>query len=319
MPGWTVVPGNRALNSNYYLIASEGTIDTSYPLANLNDWHHWNQTRIAAQSVAGTYTVTIKCVNTNLTLSNDWNVGGIGLVNHNADGLTLNVKSKQADTNDATNNYGTATARASFAPLDSQAAMANMLYSLSDIQAQAWYFKFTSGSAFTLRLGNVVIGSAFDLGYPMLGEGVGFQYAGGIKTETGLDINSRIIDPTVVKNITFADPTYLTKTLTYDRTGISATGVTYNTFFRHFAYARHLAHGAANASYPTYTTIGAGAGIPCLYHEGTNNGLSSAGRPAFYGVWSPSIVRNEYRTISKFNVQIVDAIPRGSDFVPTTY
>ena len=315
MPGYTVVPNNLALLWNWYIMASHGTVDTSSPVHNLTDWHHWNQTWIAAQSVAGTYTIILKCVNTNAALTADWSVSGLGLVKANCDGATVSFWSLSSDTNDATNNIGTATSRASFA-LDGSIGNPNMLYSISSVSAPAWYVKITNGgSPFTLKLGNVVLGQAFDLGYPERPESISMQSVGGLQTETGVSLQGRIVDPVVSKSLVFTDPTYMTKAALYDRTGVSASTATYNTLFRHFAYAKGLGHAGG---YPTYTGITAGAGVPCLYHEGTNNGLSAAGRPAFYGNWSVSLDRNKFRNISELRVNITDVSPRGSDVVPTT-
>lgn len=316
MAGWTVIPNNLALLGTWYVCTSRGTVNTSYPVNNLNDWHHWNQTWVTSANVGGTQTVTLKCYNANPSLVADWTVSGIGFVNGTIDGLNVAVYKYDSDSNDATDRSGSGTQKATFG-LDSSIGNPNALYAITAVQAQTWYFVFTNGGvSFTLKMGNIVFGKAFDIGYPQRPESFSMQSTGGLRTETGLPIIPRVVEPMVTKNLTFADPSYMTATTMYDRTGVSASTATYNQLFRHFAYAKGLAHAGG---YPTYTGITAGAGIPCLYHEGSNNGLSGGGRPAFYGVWNVSMDRNAYRTISPMRVSIVDAVPVGTDVVPTSY
>lgn len=321
MAGYTVIPNNLGLLGTWYVCTSRGTVNTSYPVNNLNDWHHWNQTWVTSANVAGTQTVTLKWFSASPSLVADWSITGFGLVNGTIDGANLYVISTSGDANDATDRSdgsggATATSRATITPFDASIGNPNALYAVSDFKAACVYFRFTFGSSTTLKLGNIVFGKAFDIGYPQRHESFTMTPAGGMRTETGMAITPRVIEPQVVKNLTFADPTYVTATAVYDRTGVSASTATYNQLFRHFAYSRGLAHAGG---YPTYTGITAGAGIPVLYHEGTNNGLSSGGRPAFYGVWNLSIDRNAYRSISPLRVSIVDAAPFGADVMPTSY
>lgn len=326
MAGYTVIPNNLGLLGTWYVAVNStpttlGTVNTSYPVNNLNDWHHWNQTKITSVNIGGTHTITLKWFSANPSLVADWSITGLGFVNGTIDGRNLSVISTSGDSNDATDRSAggggvTATSRASLG-FDASIGNPNALYAVSDFQAGCIYFTFTNGGvSFTLNLGNIVFGRAFDLGYPQRPESFSMTPVGGMRTETGLAITPRVVEPQVVKNLTFADPSYVTATAVYDRTGASASTATYNNLFRHFAYSKGLAHAGG---YPTYTGITAGAGIPCLYHEGTNNGLSGGGRPAFYGVWNLSIDRNAYRSISPLRVSIVDAAPFGADVVPTSY
>lgn len=320
MAGYTVIPNNLGLLGTWYVCTSRGTVNTSYPVNNLNDWHHWNQTKVASANVTGTHTVTLKWVQAGASSVADWAITGFGFVNGTIDGRNLAVISTTGDANDATDRSdgsggATATAQASLG-FDSDIGNPNALYAVSDFKAAYLYFRFTNGGvSFTLNLGNIVFGKAFDLGYPQRPESFSMTPVGGMRTETGLAITPRVVEPQVTKNLTFADPSYVTATTVYNRTGVSASTATYNNLFRHFAYSKALMHAGG---YPTYTGITAGAGIPVLYHEGTNNGLSGGGRPAFYGVWNLSIDRNAYRSISPLRVSIVDAAPFGADVVPTS-
>lgn len=275
MAGFTLCAVDRALTGTWTL--KTGSAVSGYPLVNLNDWRAGNQARftpatnvvqlmldIGAPSSAGNVEYHINC---------------IGLVNHNLDGATITVKSHTSD------DYANGTSRLAATALDADMGHPNLLVTFAAAGARYWYININATSLVNpVRIGRVIFGYSFDLGYPMAPWGNSIQPIGpAAQTATGTMIGGTVAKPNVVKRFGFNDPGQVTKNTVWNNAVTAATVYpTYNTLRRLFSTDRQNPISAGSAT--VYTGITAGSGLPMVYHEGDAIGISSAGRPAYYGV-----------------------------------
>ena len=300
--GFTACLVDRALTGTWTL--KTGSAVTGYPLANLNDWRAGNQYRVTGAANVAQVMLDLGAAPSSAS-NTDWHINCFGLVNHNLDGMTVTVKSHTSD------DYANATTRFAATALDANMGNPNMLVTFAAAGARYWYVNISHASALVspVRIGRIVLGYAFDLGYPMEGWGLATQPSGGVaRTATGVMLGGRFTDPLVSKNLRFSDPTNVSKNLIWNPAVTAAT--TYPTYTN---VRRLLESGRQNpidsGSATTYSGVTAGSGVPMLYHEGDAIGLSSAGRPAKYGVISlDTVAMQESPTNHPISLTITDCV-----------
>ena len=137
-----------------------------------------------------------------------------------------------------------------------------------------------------------------------------------MRSALGYPMQAELRDPVMARTFKFTDPDQVASTLIYNRTKGAGAYYAYGVFLRHMRqrFDRSIAAGGV-----VNTGVSAGAGIPIFYHLGDLNGLSSGGRPAFYGrVTVDADVKNEL-TYSDINITVEDEDPLGIDIAPSTY
>jgi hypothetical protein len=281
VPGATFGVVNRALVGTWSVV--NGSLVSGYSLQALNDWQAGNQVRFTPSSNR----VTLKCVlpaAPSAAANTQWIIKHIGGVNHNFDGIdTIDVYSHTAD------NFGAATARASF-QFAASVNNPNFLFNLDDFgggtnstAAQYWWWDFNAASLVNpLRIGVLFMGIGIDLGYPENGYTTEISPTSGVVMGlTGIPVAARLSAPIVRRSYRFSDPDKTTNSAIRDYSvATSTTYPTYNTLGRLLEDAREVPINATSV----YSGVAAGSGAPILYHEGTGPGLSTFGRPAYYGL-----------------------------------
>lgn len=308
MAGWTFCPINRTLaQSSAELTIVTGTAVTGYPIVNLTDPVHWNQTRITPDT--GVVRIGALFSSALSTSDIDYRVNCFGLVNHNLDGCTIEIR------HHSSNSYGAATA-ISGTPFTLTGTSGNpdLLFKFTDTTNLYWWINI-SGAPTPVSIGQLVLGYAFDIGHPLQGEQhdpvpLHEPYI----TAGGYEVPTRLMEPAVTKVVTFRAPDNLGSSAIYDRTRDSGSSYySYQTMQRAFETLR-----TTDVGQSFYSGVSAAGGaVPILYHMGSTNGISTVGRPAHYGYCRPRFIRHELRgTISTVVMTIRDANPRATDIQP---
>ena len=286
---------NRALIGSWSI--STGTAVTGYPINNLNDASAGNQ----AQVTPSTATVILICdlgAAPSSSTNTDWAINSFGLANANLDGATVEV---QYNTTSSVPTTGTNQVWTK--ALDANMGNPNLLVTFSAVSYRYWFIRITTAPT-TTKIGVVHLGFALDFGDPAEGWQDTFSPTTGGQTGTGTTIITRFVDPAIVKQFQFDDPSVNVKTQVDSKAVANATTFpTYATLRRMLSKAKQTPINATT----TVAGLSAGAGIPMLYHEGTARGISSAGRPAFYGLASFGLTHDGVRpTASSISVSVLD-------------
>ena len=307
--GFLFMPTNRTITSTCSI--DVGTAVSGYPIDNLNDYAAWNQAEITPS--AGNVRILVD-IGTGPVTGTDpaYLVGALGLVNHNLDGVTLELRSHSAAS------WAAATVRLAPFTLNSYALNANMLYALSQqVAARYWYLNLT-GAPTPVRIGVLGLGPTWDLGQPENGWEMSpearTQF---LRGDSGYELGAPTQEPTVREVYRFTDPDQLTKALMYDRTLGGSGYLAYAAFLRHMRQRRDRSNSGAGTA--LWTGLSAGSGAPMFYHQGTENGLSNAGRPAFYARMKVRAQQAEYRQVSPLTIEVEHAFPYGADVAPGTF
>lgn len=306
MPGMLFMPTNRALVASVSVIT--GTAVSGYPVENLNDWAAHNQLR--ATPNLGTVVLAFDLGSSPATTTDpSYLVGGLGIKNHNLDGCALTLSSNSVAI------YPGTTRISSFTLQSVQNA--DLLYKLSTAAADRYWYLAITGSPSPTKIGVVGLGPVWDFGYP---EGGFDEEAAAVsdvlRSGLGYPMQAELRDPVRTRSFTFTDPDQTTEALIYGRGKGAGAYYGYNAFLRHMAqrFDRSISAGGV-----VLTGVSAGAGIPIFYHLGDDNGLSGAGRPAFYGRASARARVNKEMHFTELAVTVEDDLPNGIDIAPSTY
>jgi hypothetical protein len=164
------------------------------------------------------------------------------------------------------------------------------------------YINFITGAS-PLQIGAISLGYAHDFGYPLRPESFSLiPTTAPVRLGNGNEVITRFTDPISLKVVTFADQSTLTDDAVYEKTVAT-------TIMRDLSYYRYPDHVSAY-----YAGLG-GLVCPVAYHEGTANGLSVLGRPAYYAnIAGVQISRNSSRRASTITLTLKDLLPRGLDY-----
>jgi len=315
--GYTFIPNNRVLAIDEAAINIDtGSAVTGYPKVNLTDPCHWLTARFTPSASTVLLRFTFGTAPDG-AVDNNYRVNSFGLVNHNLDGATIALY------------YGTTTTFSSAIQVSgSEIDLANcdhafLLYKFDTdatsfpsggaTAANYWWLEITSAPT-PVEIGNVVWGYAIDLGDPLRPENfTSVPWKDPINTLAGYQIVTGPSEPIDTKVVTFADPTYTDKDYVWNK--LRNTSYDYPDYITVWRMWRHLYESSMGES--INTAVGpAGGQVPILYHEGSSKGLTTSGRPAFYGFCRPQIRRNEARQASVIVMSITDANPKSPDTQP---
>lgn len=308
MPGMLFMPTNRLLIATVSVVT--GSVVSGYPVENLNDWSPAHQLRVTPSLGA----VVIQFdLNTSPATTTDpsYLIGALGLKNHNLDGCDITVKSNTAAS------YAGATTRLSTFTLQASMQNPDALYKFSSPYADRYWYLAISGAPNPVKLGVVGMGPVFDFGYPEGGhEETYAPQSDVLRSALGYPMQAELRDPVTGRTFTFTDPDQIGATAMYNRTRGAGAYYAYSVFLRHMRqrFDRSIAAGGV-----VNTGVSAGAGIPIFYHLGDQNGLSSAGRPAFYGRVTARPRVNSELQYTDLAITVEDEDPLGIDIVPSTY
>ena len=307
MAGWTFMPTNRVPVAALSIVT--GTAVSGYPIENLNDAVPWHQARITP--AAGSVTIQADLGSSPATTTDpSYLIAALGLANHNLDGAVITVKSNTAAS------YAGATTRLSAFTLQANMQNPHVLIPMTAYADRYWYLNITSAPNPT-KIGVWGLGPTFDLGYPEEGEDFDTEILNNaLRSGLGYTMDQGSRDPVTRKVLRFVDPDQLNYNSIYNRTKGAGAYYAYDFLMRHFRQARDR---SVSAGGTVYTGESAGSGRPIFYHEGDSNGLSSAGRPAFYGRVSAKVQRNLELRRSEIEMTIEDQHPLAFDIAPGTY
>jgi hypothetical protein len=309
MAGWVFVPTNRVLESAITLTATAEL--AGYTTVNLLDPAHWMQHRVTPTLGVCSWYFNIGAGAHSATDS-EYAIGACGVVNHNWDGATVDIR------------YGNAT-YASATPVDGSPftltgsrGNPNFLHTFTYKCTEHWHVAITAGAPSTTIVGNIILGPPLDLGDPLRApQFTSVPYTEPLVTAGGYEMCTQLTEPIDTKIVTFANPSVLTENLVWNKDSSGNSGspfVDNNTVWRHW---RHLRQQDISSSSSVYTGVSAAGGlVPIIYHEGTARGLSTVGRPAFYGFCRPTINEAAVRQSSTVVMTIRDAMPKGPDVQP---
>ncbi len=308
MPGMLFMPTNRVLVSSISVVT--GTAVSGYPVENLNDWSPAHQLRVTPS--ASVVVLQFDLGSSPATTTDpSYLVDGLGIKNHNLDGCDITVKSNSVAS------FAGSTTRVSAFTLQANMQNPDMLNKFATPYADRYWYLVIGSAPNPTKLGVVGLGPTFDFGYPEGGHRESPRAQGDVmRSALGYPMQAELRDPVMARTFKFTDPDQVASTLIYNRTKGAGAYYAYGVFLRHMRqrFDRSIAAGGV-----VNTGVSAGAGIPIFYHLGDLNGLSSGGRPAFYGrVTVDADVKNEL-TYSDINITVEDEDPLGIDIAPSTY
>lgn len=308
MPGMLFMPTNRLLVATVTVVT--GTVVSGYPVENLNDWAPANQCRITPS--ASVVVLQFDLGSSPATTTDpSYLINALGLKNHNLDGCDITVKS-----NSVASFAGSTTRLAAFT-LQANMQNPDMLYKFATPYADRYWYLVIGSAPNPTKLGVVGLGPCFDLGYPEGGHSEqDTPQTDVLRSGLGYPMSADARDPIKSRSFTFTDADQIVSTAMYNRTRGAGFYYAYSTFLRHMQqrFDRSIAAGGV-----VNTGMSAGAGVPIFYHLGDFNGLSSAGRPAFYGRVTARPQVNSELTLTDLALSVEDEPPLGIDIVPSTY
>jgi hypothetical protein len=311
MAGWTFIPTNRCLTAAITYGTGAGTVVAGYPLTNLSDPAHWMQNRTTPNLGVVLWQIDLGVVPHSNTDA-EYLIGGCGVVNHNWDGATVDIRYGNATFASATSVDGCPFV------LTASRGNPNFLHTFTAKSTRYWHVSITVDAPNPTIVGNIILGPTFDLGDPLRApQFVSVPYTEPLVTAGGYEMTTQLTEPIDTKVVTFANISTLGENLVWNKDSSGNSGspfVDYNTVWRHW---RHLRQQDISSSSAVYTGVSAAGGlVPIIYHEGTARGLSTAGRPAFYGFCRPTLNETAVRQSSTVVMTIRDAMPKGPDVQP---